>query len=63
MVSISLVLVLLIGSTYSIFMNSNVDENLNVYRTGNLDVTYTLSENNVKKSAQKINEVYQKLFL
>lgn len=46
-ISIVLVVVLMIGSTYSIFVTSNVDEDLNVYKTGNLDVTYTLSEENV----------------
>ena len=45
--SICLVLILLIGSTYSLFVTSNVDENLNVYKTGVLDVTYTLSEDNI----------------
>ena len=42
--SILLVVVLMLGSTYSIFTSSEVDENLNVYTTGNLDVTYTVSD-------------------
>lgn len=46
-ISIFLVLMLLVGSTYSLFKASNKDENLNVYKTGVLDVTYTLSEDNV----------------
>ena len=37
----------MIGSTHSIFTSKEVDENLNVYTTGNLDVSYTLSEENV----------------
>ena len=49
-VSIILILVLMIGSTYSIFVTSNIDEDLNVYKTGILDVTYTLSEKNVSFS-------------
>ena len=46
-ISIILVFLLLIGNTYSIFVSSNIDENLNVYKTGNLDITYTLSEDNI----------------
>ena len=46
-ISIILVVTLLIGTTYSIFVTEHIDENLNVYTTGNLDVTYTLSEDNV----------------
>ena len=37
----------MLGSTYSLFGTSNVDEDLNVYKTGNLDVSYTLSSSNV----------------
>ena len=47
-VSIVLVAILMIGTTYSIFTSSDVDESANVYTTGNLDVTYTLSEDNIK---------------
>lgn len=47
-ISIVLVSVLMLGSTYSLFTTSNVDEDLNVYKTGNLDVTYTLSSDNIK---------------
>ena len=47
-ISIILVSILMLGSTYSLFSTSNVDEDLNVYKTGNLDVTYTLSSANVK---------------
>lgn len=46
--SIFLVSILLLGSTYSLFSTSNVDEDLNVYKTGNLDITYTLSSDNIK---------------
>ncbi len=49
-ISIILVCILLIGSTYSIFTSSDVDEEVNVYQTGNLDVTYTLSADNVTLS-------------
>jgi len=45
--SIILVSTLLLGSTYSLFRSSNVDEDLHVYKTGNLDITYTLSEDNI----------------
>ena len=45
--SIVLVAVLMIGSTYSIFTTTEVDENAHVYKTGVLDVVYTLSESNV----------------
>lgn len=47
-ISIFLVAVLLIGSTYSIFFSQQIDPNSNVYTTGNLDVTYTLDEGNIK---------------
>lgn len=46
--SIILVSILMISTTYSIFTTTEVDEDLNVYTTGNLDVTYTLSEDNIK---------------
>ena len=46
-ISIFLVAILLIGSTYSIFTSSEVDESANVYTTGVLDITYTLSEDNI----------------
>lgn len=46
-ISVFLIVILMIGSTYSVFNSSNVDEDLNVYKTGNLDVTYTLSEENI----------------
>ena len=38
------------GSTYSIFLSQDIDENTNVYKTGNLDITYTLSEDNISFS-------------
>lgn len=46
-ISIILVSILFIGSTYSIFTSRDVDENLNVYKTGTLGVTYTLSSEDV----------------
>lgn len=62
--SIFLVAILLIGSTYSIFSSKQIDPNSNVYTTGNLDITYTLSNENINfssinpmndKEAQSIN--------
>lgn len=38
----------MIGSTYSIFTSSDIDENSNIYTTGNLNITYTLSSDNIK---------------
>lgn len=38
----------MIGTTYSIFTSSDIDENKNVYTTGNLNITYTLSSDNIK---------------
>ncbi|MBQ8681785.1 MAG: hypothetical protein IJ509_02620 [Bacilli bacterium] len=46
--SITLVAILLIGSTYSVFTTTEIDEDANVYKTGNLDISYTLSEENIK---------------
>ena len=46
-ISIFLVVILLMGNTYSLFKSSNVDEDLHVYKTGVLEVTYTLSDDNV----------------
>lgn len=46
-ISIILISLLFIGSTYSIFTTGDIDENQNVYTTGNLNITYTLSEDNV----------------
>lgn len=48
LISIILVFILMIGSTYSVFTTSDIDENLNVYKTGNLDISYILSEDNIK---------------
>ena len=41
--SIFLSAVLLIGSTYSIFISQKIDETANVYKAGNLIVTYETS--------------------
>ena len=49
-ISLILVAILMIGSTYSIFTSTRIDEEANVYKTGVLDVTYTLSEDNVTLS-------------
>lgn len=46
-ISLILVSVLFIGNTYSIFTSVDIDENANVYTTGNLNITYTLSDENV----------------
>ena len=46
-ISIILVVVLLIGTTYSLFETSNTDDNLNVYQTGVLDVTYIASADKI----------------
>lgn len=46
-----LVSILMFGSTYSIFTSSSVDEDANVYKTGILDITYTLSSSNITFSS------------
>ena len=46
-ISIVLVSILMMGSTYSIFTTSDVDEESNVYATGNLDITYTVDSESV----------------
>ena len=46
-ISIILVCMLFIGTTYSIFTSNDIDPNANVYTTGNLDITYTLSSDNI----------------
>ena len=47
LISLILVGVLFLGDTYSIFTTEDIDENANVYTTGNLNISYTLSEDNV----------------
>lgn len=47
LMSLILVGVMFFGDTYSIFTSGDVDENANVYTTGNLNITYTLSDENV----------------
>ncbi len=44
-ISIVLVSILMIGSTYSIFNSTDIDEEANVYQTGNLSVSLKSSEN------------------
>ncbi len=46
-ISIILVSILFIGTTYSIFTSSDIDETENVYTLGNLNVTYTMGSDNV----------------
>lgn len=54
LISIFMVLILFIGSTYSVFTSSSVDDDVNVYKTGVLDVTYTLSEDNISFTTDMI---------
>ena len=42
-IAIILVSMLFISNTYSIFTSGDVEEDINVYTTGNLNITYTLS--------------------
>ena len=46
-ISILLVALLLVGSSYAVFTTGEEDDTLNVYKTGTLDITYTLSDNNI----------------
>ena len=46
--SLILVSILSLDNTYSLFVSEDIDENANVYTTGNLNITYTLSDKNVK---------------
>lgn len=46
-ISILLVSILLIGSTYSVFTSQDIEEDINVFQTGTLGVTYTVSSDNV----------------
>ena len=47
LISIILICILFIGSTYSLFTTQDIDENANVYKTGNLDISYTTSSDNL----------------
>lgn len=47
-ISIVLVSILMLGSTYSIFTTTEIDENTNVYTTGNLNVSYNSYYKNIK---------------
>ena len=47
-ISIICVSLLLVSSTYAIFTTTEVDDTMNVYKTGNLDITYEVSESSVK---------------
>lgn len=46
-ISITLIAVLMMGTTYSIFRTSDIDEEANIYKTGNIDVTYTVSSESI----------------
>lgn len=46
-ISIVLVFLLMMGNTYSLFTSRDVDEELNVYTTGNLDITYTVDSESI----------------
>lgn len=46
-ISVILVSLLFVGSTYSIFTSGDTEEDLNVYTTGNLDISYTLSSDKI----------------
>ena len=54
-ISIFLVSILLMGSTYSIFTSQEIDETANVYKTGNLDITYSVLNIDKKNSVQITN--------
>ena len=60
-ISIILISILFIGSTYSIFTTGEVDENQNVYTTGNLSVDMSSNgiviEDNVPVSDDRSNTV------
>lgn len=45
--SIFLVSILMLGSTYSIFNSTDIDEEANIYKTGTLDITYTVSSEEI----------------
>lgn len=51
-ISIFLVSMLLLGSTYSIFTSQEIDETANVYKTGNLNVIYSIKNVDNKNSVQ-----------
>lgn len=56
-ISIVLVSLLFIGNTYSVFTSGDVEEDINVYTTGNLDITYTLSSDTISlNSKTPVNE-------
>jgi len=52
-ISLFLVSVLMLGSTYSVFVSSEIDENTNIYETGNLDISYAVDDENVILSLEK----------
>ena len=50
LLSIFLVTILLIQSTYSIFTTTEIDENSNIYITGDLNITYKVSTTSIQFS-------------
>ncbi len=52
-IAIILISILFISNTYSIFTTNEADPNTNVYTTGNLDITYELSDKNIKFTDSK----------
>ena len=52
-IAIILISILFVGNTYSIFTTNEADPNTNVYTTGNLDITYELSSDNIKFTNSK----------
>ena len=48
LLSIFLVTILLIQSTYSIFTTTEIDENSNIYTTGDLNITYKVSTTSIQ---------------
>ncbi len=55
-ISIVLVSILLLGSTYSIFNSSDIDEEANVYKTGNLLVNVSDANNGVIDTSTPISD-------
>ena len=63
LVSIILVFMLLIGTTYSIFTTGGIEEDANVYKTGVLDITYTVSDENVKLQSNVPTSVEDAIYI
>ncbi len=52
-ISAVLVSILFLSNTHSVFVSENADPNTNVYKTGNLDITYEIDNDNVKFTDSK----------